>query len=475
MGKRVRDDGNGSSRKRRSIPKPLNTAVAATNINRLQIVLGSYEHVLQGLLVTIRSLQKQVSGDGESEVEHIRDPSCQFADLFLVNAHTASIRSLAVSPEYTTGDKTGKRILATGGSDERINLYSLSTTLPTYSPSKFPSPQTPEPVVDSRELGSLLHHSAPITALHFPNKSKLISASEDNTIAISRTLDWTVLTSIKTPRRKAIGQASGDTSTASDLISGTNDLAVHPSSKLMISVGRGERCMRLWDLVTGRKAGALNFDKSILRAAGEARYSSGEGRKITWNSDGTEFAVAFERGIVVFGLDCQPRCRLVLPRPVKIHQVRYVREHMVGRRQSDAESVDLLAFSTEDGRIYFADPSDIVDELDHGVDPPPQSESKEPKTIAECRILASIGGTEDGVRSRIKDFVVLADGITVAGCSDGRVCVWHVVLAKKQPSSGDGLPADTRLLGHYDTELRITCLAGFSMSDQSAAIDDNTE
>lgn len=60
--------------------------------------------------------------------------------------------------------------------------------------------------------------------------------------------------------------------------------------------------MRLWNLVTGKKAGVLNFTREMLQAVKEGRWSSGEGRKIEWNSKGEEFAVAFEWGAVVFGI-----------------------------------------------------------------------------------------------------------------------------------------------------------------------------
>lgn len=118
----------------------------------------------------------------------------------------------------------------------------------------------------NRELGTILEHSSNVTALHFPTRSKLLSASEDNTIAITRTRDLTVVSSIKAPRPKAAGQPSGDTAPQGAAPAGINDFAVHPSLKLMVTVGKGERCMRLWNLVTGKKAGVLNFGRDVLQA-----------------------------------------------------------------------------------------------------------------------------------------------------------------------------------------------------------------
>lgn len=73
--------------------------------------------------------------------------------------------------------------------------------------------------------------------------------------------------------------------------------------KIMISVGRAERNLRLWNLITGKKAGVLSFGKEMLKELGESssRWGSGEGRKVLWNNSGEEFAVAFEWGACIFG------------------------------------------------------------------------------------------------------------------------------------------------------------------------------
>lgn len=60
--------------------------------------------------------------------------------------------------------------------------------------------------------------------------------------------------------------------------------------------------MRLWNLMTGKKAGVLNFNRELLSSVKEGRWSTGEGRKVEWNSKGEEFAIAFEWGAVVFGI-----------------------------------------------------------------------------------------------------------------------------------------------------------------------------
>ena len=273
--------------------------VDETNIT-IQIITGSYERALHGMTATITDALL----NHHESIERI-----DFADTFLFNAHGSAIRCIALSPNFTSSDKlqAQKLILASGGTDERINLYHISTS----PPSKHDKIQLAIPSITggkitenpkNRELGSLLHHTSSISALYFPTGSKLMSAAEDNTIAISRTRDWAILSTIKTPIPKAHGRPSGDTAPSGGTPAGVNDFAVHPSMKLMVSVGKGERCMRLWNLVTGKKAGVLNFEKNLLQGTGEGRWASAEGRKVEWNSVGEEFAVAFERAVIVFGM-----------------------------------------------------------------------------------------------------------------------------------------------------------------------------
>jgi protein MAK11 len=264
----------------------------------VQIITGSYERVLHGITATV------------SDTAHNGSPSehpVQFADTFLFNAHASAIRSLAISPiSKADPSQPQKVILASGGTDERINLYNLSLSAPSMGPN---APVVPtlagNKIAESsknRELGALLHHTSSITALHFPSRSKLLSAAEDNTVTVARTRDWTVVSTIKVPHPRVQGRPSGDTAAFGAVPTGVNDFAVHPSMKLMVSVGKGEKCMRLWNLVTGKKAGVLNFGKEILQGVGEGKWGSGEGRKIQWNGKGDQYVVAFERGAVVFGM-----------------------------------------------------------------------------------------------------------------------------------------------------------------------------
>ncbi|KAA8575772.1 hypothetical protein EYC84_004872 [Monilinia fructicola] len=391
----------------------------------IQIITGSYDRVLHGITTTIRS-----------------DDDVQFADTFLFNAHTSAIRTLALSPPSAPVPKQSQKIiLATGSTDERINLYHISA----HPPSKISVPAIP-----SLTAKAVVEKSA---------KSKLMSSAEDSTIAVTRTRDWSLLSTIKAPIPKAVGRPSGDTAPLGGQPSGVNDFAVHPSMKLMLSVGKGEKSMRLWNLVTGKKAGVLNFERDMLGEVGEGRFSSGEGRRVAWGNTkdgGEEFCVAFEKGILVFGMNCKVRCKVVPAPRTKIHQLSYVQ---VG----DDEDTQVLAVSTEDGRILFYS----TNSGDLETTKPAEGKAQ---PIPAAKLFAQLGGKDGGVSGRIKDFAVLTVGegssrdiIIVAASSDGAVRLYKLSAAKDLAQIGEKVNQVGKLIGTYETGNRVTCLKAFVM------------
>ncbi|RSL71070.1 hypothetical protein CEP54_001415 [Fusarium duplospermum] len=431
------------------------TTAASTAPETIQIVVGSYDRILHGLTVSIGPKDK-----------------ADFADTFLFNAHTSAIRCVATSPvSAPVAGQTQNVMLASGSTDERINLYSLSAHPPSRRDQDLLAKVAPRPILENpknREIGTLLHHSSTVTALRFPNRSKLLSSSEDSTIAVTRTRDWSLLSNIKAPIPKPQGRPSGDTAPLGGTPSGVNDFAIHPSMKLMISVSKGERAMRLWNLVTGKKAGVLNFSKEMLQEAGEGKHSTGEGRRVVWGNvdDADEFAVGFDRDIVVFGMDSVPKCRVMGSIRSKIHQFSYV--------QVDEEAdVTLLAAATEDGRILF------FSTKDEDLTKPDDADGKKSESLPTAKFVGQIGGKADGVDGRIKDFVVIKSATdpsrmyVAGGSSDGRVRLWRVSVdelqgkKKKQAKKGDDDAASAagvgKLLGTYETRNRITCMTAFLM------------
>ncbi|OJJ44675.1 hypothetical protein ASPZODRAFT_153575 [Penicilliopsis zonata CBS 506.65] len=457
MAKRKRDDASKEAQKA-GVPTKVVKTAAKVELppndgpeTTVQIVTGSYERVLHGFTAAIPSNAKELPS------------SVQFVDTFLFEAHASAIRCLAVSPlSKTETSEPQKVILASGGTDERINLYSLSAS-PVATNDSYPTVPTlaGNKILENpknRELGSLLHHSANICALHFPSRSKLLAAAEDNTISVTKTRDWTVVSTIKAPRPKVQGRPSGDTAPPGGSPAGVNDFAVHPSMKLMLTVGRGEKCMRLWNLVTGKKAGVLNFSKEILQSVKEGKWSPGEGRKIEWNSEGDEFAVAFEWGAVIFGTDSIPICR-ALPSPrSKIHQIKYVD---IG--QSTENKVGFLAVSTEDGRVIFYSTKKVQKAADDDESPIPYAEA-----------VASLGGKQADLPGRVKDFEILKldspsesnkdEFVVVTGGSDGTVRLWLLDGAElHDKKASTKTPQVGKLLNSYETGNRITCLKAFVM------------
>ncbi|KAL2264023.1 hypothetical protein VTK26DRAFT_3327 [Humicola hyalothermophila] len=427
----------------------------------IQIVAGSYDRVLHGVTATVKTTHST-----KSKSEASADcPSAAFADTFLFNAHNSAIRCLALSPPSDPAPgQSQKVLLATGSTDERINIYNLSAHPPSRRAAddqKLLSSLAPRPILENpknRELGTLLHHSSNITRLVFPNRSKLLSASEDSTVAVTRARDWTLLHTFKCPVPKAHGRPSGDTAGAAGTPRGVNDFAVHPSNKIMITVSKGERCMRLWNLETGKKSRVLNFDKATLAEIGEGKHSTGEARRIVWGSSRggeEEFAVGFDRDVLVFGMDCVPRCRLMRDTRTKVHEFFYV-EVDGGKEET------VLVVSTEDGRLLFFDTA-----------PDGLLEPAKGKTVPMAKLVAQLGGKDAGVTGRIKDFSVLPvedeDGkrsfFVVTGNSDGNMRLWRLDAAELSGDAGAGeTPKQVgKLLGTYGTQNRITCLEAFIM------------
>jgi len=317
---------------------------------------------------------------------------------------------------------------------------------------------------------------------------------------------------MKAPVPKALNRPSGDTSAPGDVPAGINALAVHPSSKLGVSVGQGEKSMRLWDLVRGKKAGVLVFERKVLEAVGEARFRGGEGRSVVWGRGGEEFAVGFERGVVVFGLDCAVR-GVIKVEGTKVCQIKYLpgsKDSVVAdddEQKDDVQEKAVLAISTEDGRVLFydTDPTNAVDtKATNSTSSAAGKKGKSEPPPPQLRLLAQIGTPTRG--SRIKDFEFFALPLTssdstpdsdaqyilAVGTSDGSIRLWLLKQSELQPqgpatngaeekdASESGTTQDAAaktanavsetkqigtLLGAYETGRRITCLAGFVMED----------
>jgi len=450
------------SKKQKAVDAPSSTPAKPTSSTEsIQAIVGFYDGVLHGFTATI--------SPSSSESGKSKSATVEFADTFLLTAHTKAIRCLAVSPPSApVPGQPQKVILASGSNDSKINLYDLSAHPPKEEDQDPLKHVAPRPILENRrnrELGNLEHHASAVTSLQFPSRSKLMSGSEDSTIAVTRTRDWALIGNIKAPIAKAEGRPTGDTAAHDGTPQGVNDFAVHPSMKLMMSVSKGERKVRPWNLMTGKRAKALNYQRDLLSQIGEGRHASGEGKKIVWGSvDGAdEFAVGFDRDVVVFGMEGDVKCRIMEEARTKIHQVSYF---SIG----EDDSTTLLALSTEDGRIIIS--STKSEHLR------PIANAKGNMAPATAKTIGQVGGKEAGVTSRIKDFIIVRSSGTLyilGGSSDGNIRLWSVAEKALQRacegsgSSSNGKTAEGKggeigaLIGTYKTDNRVTSMTGYLM------------
>ena len=182
--------------------------------------------------------------------------------------------------------------------------------------------------------------------------------------------------------------------------------------------------------------------------------------------------------------DSKPKCRIVPTPLTKIHQIQYLTIP-----NTTSETKDILAVSTEDGRILFYDTADVV-----------VSDIAEPASKAEIpasEAICQLGGSAEGIIGRVKDFEILKppgseDIIVITGSSDGAVRLWTLdaselinepstsremnekvsILANSVDSKPNGNATKnsaTRqiglLLGTFEAGNRITCLKAFVMSE----------
>ncbi|KAF3139868.1 hypothetical protein TWF703_003446 [Orbilia oligospora] len=404
-----------------------------------QIIAGSYDRVLHGLRVTVPPSVAIGTGTGTGDVVSNSTETASFTPLFLFTAHASSIRCLAVSPPSDGNGSTSKRILATSSPDTKINLYHLHTRT---------------------NLGTLAPPSAsPTTSLVFPSKSTLISTDEAGYIHIFKTRDWSLLSSLHCPTPKP---KPGQILTGG----GVNSIAVHPSGKLALS--------SIPRLVTG---------------------VSGEGLKVVWRPGGKEgYAVMFERGVVLFGVDSVVHGSFTTTPVSKVHQVKFL-EVSLGEGREEQE---LCVLATEDGRvvIYLIPGSDkgkpAVEEEDE--EKVKAKEGEEKSEDIKPLLLASITPTTPD-KTRIKDFDILPHPSTAqkskyfltTANSEGIIRVYSLDFAQiqigatKKQKTGEK-EAETEavidvkaegfavMAGEYDTNRRITCLTTAEVEDSAARI-----
>ncbi|KAM4101243.1 hypothetical protein ACB094_05G129300 [Castanea mollissima] len=266
---------------------------------------------------------------------------------------------------------------ASGGGDDTIHLYDL------------PSASC---------LGSLHDHSASLTSLSFyspPHLSSfprnLISASADGTVCIFDADPFVLLKSLR-PHKKQI-----------------NDLSVHPSGKLALTVAR-DCCLAMVNLVRGKRSFCGRLDK--------------EASLVKFDASGDRFFMVVED-------------------KVGVHEAEDAR--LVFELENPKQKRVLCASPGENGLLYTGGEDRSITAWD-------TNSGK----VAYC--------IEDAHSVRLKGIVVLtrSDGsvsgddphLVASASSDGVIRVWDVRMAIKEKPNP---------LAEANTKSRLTCLAGSSL------------
>lgn len=204
--------------KTKQTQKSLSDDTTSALPSTFKVIAGSYEKLLYGLEVVPTAQEESYK--------------FEFKPIFMFPAHISCIKAVAASPY-------GGKWLATGSADEIIKVWDLKRR---------------------KEIGGLMHHEGTskhyasctcriihrnlgsITHLEFPSRSHLLSASEDGTLCLFHARDWSVLRALKGHKGHV------------------NSVAVHPSGKVALSVGK-DRTLRMWDLMRGKGSASTKLGK----------------------------------------------------------------------------------------------------------------------------------------------------------------------------------------------------------------------
>lgn len=266
---------------------------------------------------------------------------------FTHHAHTASISAVAAS----------ERFVVTGSKDETIQLYDMKKKI---------------------EHGALLHHDGTITCLEFHGTSHLLSGGEDGLICVWSTKKWECL--------KTINAHKGH----------VTSLSVHPSGKLVLSVGT-DKTLRTWNLTNGRSAFIKNIKQNALI--------------VRWSPDGDKYVVVVNDTVTVYNLETASVTGTV-KNPKRISSIKFLNN-------------SILAVAGDD---------EIVRLCDVGKE----------KWVCEFKAHDTRVKAVDSFN--MEDYCVL-----VTASNDGFIKMWKLHLKEELESP--------TLLGEVNTTARLTCLA----------------
>ena len=102
-----------------------------------------------------------------------------------------------------------------------------------------------------------------------------------------------------------------------------NGMCVHPTGKIAVSVGK-DKSLRLWNLMTGRKASVTKLGEGNHLAVGLMI----EAYDVKWNAAGDRYAILFDRRVVVYNMEVE--AQITIEHSVRIHCVQYLQHPIHG-------------------------------------------------------------------------------------------------------------------------------------------------
>ncbi|XP_071707750.1 uncharacterized protein [Rutidosis leptorrhynchoides] len=316
----------------------------------MSLVAGSYERFIWGFkLKTLKHSTETLT----------------LSPIFTFPSHLSPIKSVAVSG----------CLAVSGGSDDTIKIYDLSTS------SEIGSLNDP-----TSTITSLCLYTPQTTVTSFPRN--LFSAYDDGYISIYDADPFVHLKRIKVHKQ------------------GVNDMCVHPSGKLALTVGI-DSCLGMVNLVRGRKSFSFRLGEEALLV----EYDT-SGDKFFMGMDDKVSAHDAESAKLIVDMEAEKRIICIAP-------------GTNGLLYTGGEDRNLTAWDTVSGKVAYC----IED-----------AHSARLKGIV---VLSKIDGTHDD-----QPFLV------ASASSDGIIRVWDVRMATK----GKATP-----LAEAKTKSRLTCLAGSSI------------
>lgn len=165
--------------------------------------------------------------------------------------------------------------------------------------------------------------------------------------------------------------------------------------------------------------------------------------------------------------DSEPKCKVVPSPLTKLHSMKYFSIGLEDRIETE-----LLAVSTEDGRIIFYST---------------KVKANSGSSILEATILGQLGGKAVSHSGRIKEFQIIPlrdthiwknSHLVITCSSDGTVKLWLLdekvlsnctpyqnIVSRQEDKGTKSVPQIGKLIGVYETGSRITCMAAFIMRE----------